>query len=423
MHVTVDQASLLAVLRRAATCASSTSTQIDHRLLRLATLKNAAGEDALAVGATDHILAYRGFVDGPDAAVVVREPGLLLLDAKDIIGRVDRMPEGRITIRKATGKTATFPNGNLRVQITHAEAKLSYTTAALPEKGLAPIRWPDKSQAKSLADLSGETLARLVTRAAWAAEPSDADPTLNALVLTVDRDQVQLAAGTTRSIAVVTIPAGARATSYVEGAPWEGVLALKSAKALLSFAQSAGPAVVSLTASPSMLVAECGGARLGCQLLAVAMRDYLGILRIVTRGTATQEIVVPKKALVAAIAATRAAIATSSDNPGLYLAAHGGHVHLVAEGLGDARDAVATATPITRSMVGQYLPSELDEAVKACGGDDVSLLFCEAMGTPLLVTDVHAGLSLSAVVIGMVKYRSRYLDALIAGTLPAEAAP
>lgn len=421
MRVTVDQASFLAVLRRAAACTSSLSTQLDHRLLRVATTKDADGAAVLAVGSTDGLLAYRGFVTGPAAGLEVHTPGMLLLDAKDIVARIGQMHEGLITIGLAPAAAAgtpagRYPSGNLRVAIKHAKERRTYGTAAVPEKGLAPIRWPDKSQEKSLATLSGETLARVLRRAVWAADTSDSAPADNALAVSVGRERVRITAGTNRSMALVDLPAGALCQTYVDDVvPWEGLLALKCARALVAFADSAGPLTVTLTASPGQIVADAGRARIGCALLAVPGRNVAAVFEILTRPGNTQEIVVGKKAFLDALSAMRTAINPTSDNPGVYLAAHGAALHLAAEGAGEAQDEIPTATPITRSMIGQYLPGELDEAAKAAAGDDLSLTFCDAMGTPVLLTDVEGGISLSAVVIGMVKYRSRVLDALIAG--------
>jgi hypothetical protein len=433
MRFSVDQASFLAVLRRAAACASATSARFDERLLRLASTKAADGTDAIAVGATDGLLAYRGFVEGPEAGVTIDDPGLLLFEAKTLLDRIGRMPPGRITIGRAApkpdaapAKTAAAAAAAWIIPFTHATTKLRFTTGAVPDKGLPPIRWPDKSQVKSLADLSGETLARILTRAVWAAEPSDADAALNALVLWIDRDGVRVTAGTNRSVAVVELKDGGSALvhTHVDGAPWEGVLSLKSAKALIAFGQSVGPGTLSLTADAGQIVASYGTTRLGCALLALAVRDWYSVLGIVMRGTNVQELVVPKRALLEAVAATRMVLVATSDNPGLYLVAAraeggAGALHLVAEGAGEAEDEIPTATPIVRPMAGQYLPGEIDEAVKACGGDEVSLLFCDAMGTPLLITDVDRGVQLSAILIGMVKYRSRRVDALLAAKVAA----
>jgi DNA polymerase III sliding clamp (beta) subunit (PCNA family) len=396
MKITIERDTLLPVLRRAAACSSPVSAQAGARLMELV-VEGAT----LTVGTTDHVLQYRGRALSTEAT----RPGTVLVEAKPFLADVELMPAGRVTIELKTH----------RVRIAHTQARRTFSIDAMPSAGVPPFAWGEDKPEQPVVTLPGEGLAALLGRVMWAADPSDANALLNAIQITLDdRGELRVEAATSSGIASVAL-ALPRAPG-VAIAPFEGSLSLKSAQAIAAFAKGAQGLVDVTVRGPLLFVDDPGRQRIGAAMLSTGFRDIRGMIRV-TSATVLQEVVVPKKALLDAVSAARTA--TTQLNPGVFLAAHGSSVHVVAEAAGEAHDEVATATPITATVWGQYHPAALTDAIKATTDEHVGLAFCKALSTPVLIAETTGAITSQALLAGMVRYQSALLERVFAAKEPS----
>lgn len=396
MKITIEQATLLGAVRRAAACTAPISRRLEERLVRLAV----RADGAVVVSGMDGVLAYETVLD---EGVVTDGEGLLLCEGKALLARVGAMPPGELVLTRGAGKGSKAQVATLR----SSTSARSFLLGVLPDKEAGDIRWDQ--EAVPFAMLPGHVLAAALARASWAADLSEADTLNNSVLVAVDRGRLHVSATNGRWLAVTEV-----AVEAPSGDPREAVLSLRGAKALGALGTQAGAAPLALFASPHQVVARHDRTRVGAATLNVAPRDAAPVLARLIAGVEPQEIVVDRKALIDAIGAARVVVDQTSDCLGIYLAAVSGALHVVGEGDGESRDALPTASPIAKPVWGQYLPSKLAEALHAAQGDTVSVALLEGPGNPLLITDVCDGIGLQAMLGGMAKHRSKTIDAILA---------
>lgn len=392
MKLTIARDALLPLLRRAAACTSPRSTDNGAKVIRLSAASVLGAGHVLTVGGTDYVLSFLGEA----SAETLARPGACAVDAKELLGRAELLPAGLVTLDLlGTKLSLRGPRGSR-----------AFTLPALPVKGLSAITLaPD---AVNVLTTTGAALAALFTRVIWAPDAIGGTDWTTVVRFARDRSSIGLDASSNTKGIVLDHPC-----AVSEAEPWEGCLAAEAVRALLAFAQAAGPAEVRLARDASSLLLTGPTSTIGARLVSAQLPNIRGLVETSSKEI-VQEVVVPRRAFLEAVKAVR--LGGSIENPGVYLVATPGTLHVVAEAEGNAHDRIATSTPIAAPVWAQYDASALLAAASALLDDDVSLAFNGGAARVLLMTETAKDCSSTSYVAGMVKHRSAIVDALVAGT-------
>ncbi len=344
MHVKIEKARLVPMLRRASACTQERSTHASFAMVRLT-----AENGHLIVRATDKMLQYE-----TRAKVAQKKPGQIFVNARDALQRTEGMPDGELVLETTNG-------GQLALR--HMVHKRSYILPTGTGEGVTELKWGD--DCPTLIETTGATLASLIAAVSWIASTQDTDVEHNAVRFVLDAARVR---------AEVTSRNGAAriAMDYPGPHTAEIPLSLRGANEIADLARSMGENPVLFSAGERMAFLRAGDELLGVAMPVAAPSQLEGWLKMMA-STESVEIVVPRAALYDSVKALR--LATTQTNLYLHVVFVPGEVHLLAEGNGNGADSIPTASPIDAPSTYAFSAPDLLDVIKATTGDSFSFSF------------------------------------------------